>query len=223
MKQRSSHNWKTKSGTWDSLNIHFLNFEGDYPFLSSIFDINSFNIVTCNNYKKINENTLVSMFVDDYILERFWNNPLKYIKYFSKCKYVMSPDFSLLIGMPIPMQMWNVYRNRLVGHAWQSAGLKVIPTVSWSNMDSFDFCFQGIEYGSTVAISNIGCRNVEQKKYFDDGFYEMVRVINPMKIIFQCNNKFKEQYESENILFIDSFFDLKRKKAKQWAEGVVNQ
>ena len=113
MIQRSSHNWKSKSGTWDSLNTEYVDFEGDYPKLSSIPQLSGFQTVTCNDYKKITAQSLVSMFVDDYIIERFWNHPDAYIERFKKAKYVMTPDFSLLIGMPRPMQEWNVYRNRL--------------------------------------------------------------------------------------------------------------
>ena len=122
MKQRSSDNWKSKSGSWDSLNTELIDFYLDYPILSSILQVNEFQVVMCNNYKAITEESLISTFADDYILERYWNDPNKYIEYFKKAKYVMSPDYSLLIGMPKPMQMWNVYRNRLVGYVWQSAG-----------------------------------------------------------------------------------------------------
>lgn len=214
MKQRSSHNWKTKSGGWDSLNTTLINFSENYPILSSIFIIADYQVVICNNYKGIHENSLVSMFVDDYILERFWNNPTKYIRFFEKSKCVMSPDFSIYVDMPKPMQMWNVYRNRLVGYVWQCAGINVIPTISWGDVNTFDFCFEGIEIGSVVAVSNIGCRNDEHKKYFDSGFVEMQKRIKPKQIVFLCNKKYKKYYQQENIIFIDSFWDLKRKQNK---------
>jgi hypothetical protein len=214
MIQRSSHNWQTRSGVFDALNTRFLTFTEDYPVLSSIFNIDDFEVTMCNNYKKIGQNSLVSSFLDDYILERYWNDPIRYLSVFKGAKYVLSPDFSLLIGMPIPMQQWNVYRNRLVGYVWQSEGIKVIPTVSWSDYKSFDFCFNGIDKGSVVAISNTGCRNDEQKKYFDDGFNELIKKIQPSKIIFQCNKKYRHFYNEENIIIIESFWDNKRKQLK---------
>ena len=168
----------------------------------------------CNNYKAITEQSLISTFIDDYILERFWNNPKKYIDYFKKAKYIMSPDYSLLLGMPKPMQMWNVYRNRLVGYVWQSAGLNVIPTISWSDKNSFEYCFNGVGVGSVVAVSNIGCRNEEYKCYFDAGFNEMINRIKPSQILFQCNKKYKEYYKDGRIIFVDSFWDSKRKQLK---------
>ena len=209
MKQRSSHNWNTKSGTWDSLNAELIDFGLDYPLLSSIFQVND-----CNNYKSITERSLVSTFVDDYILERFWNNPKKYVDYFKNAKYVMSPDYSLLLGMPKPMQMWNVYRNRLVGYVWQNAGINVIPTISWSDKDSFEYCFDGVDVGSVVAVSNIGCREEEHKHFFDAGFKEMINIIKPSQILFQCNKKYKEYYKDKSVIFVHSFWDNKRSQLK---------
>ena len=215
MKQRSSHNWKTKSGGWDVLNTQLIDFYEDYPILSSLLEDIDFQIVAnCNDYKKINNNTLVSSFLDDYILERYWNNPLKYVELFKKAKYVMSPDYSLFLGMPKPMQMWNIYRNRLIGYIWQKNAIKVIPTISWSDENSFDFCFNGVDVGSVVAVSNVGCRSEEQKYYFDFGFKEMIKRIKPHKIIFQCNKKYKENYRNNDIIFIDSFWESKRKLIK---------
>lgn len=214
MKQRSSDNWKTKSGGWDILNTELIDFYLDYPILSSMLQPNDYQVVMCNNYKAITEKSLISTFVDDYILERYWNDPKKYIEYFKKAKYVMSPDYSLLLGMPKPMQMWNVYRNRLVGYVWQSAGLNVIPTISWSDKSSFEYCFEGVKFGSVVAVSNIGCRNDENKHYFDTGFIELQNRIEPTKILFQCNKKYKEYYKDKNIIFVDSFWDNKRKQLK---------
>ena len=74
MKQRSSNNWETKSGSWDSLNTELIDFYLDYPILSSIFQVNEFQLVMCNNYKAITEQSLISTFIDDYILERYCNN-----------------------------------------------------------------------------------------------------------------------------------------------------
>jgi len=214
MKQRSSDNWETKPGGWDSLNTELIDFHLDFPVLSSILQVCSFQLVVCNNYKAISEQSLISTFVDDYILERYWNNPKKYIEYFKKAKYVMSPDYSLLLGMPKPMQMWNIYRNRLVGYVWQSAGLNVIPTISWSDKSSFEYCFEGVGHGSVVAISNIGCRNEENKYYFDAGFDELKKRINPAQILFQCNKKYKQQYTDGRIVFVDSYWENNRKQFK---------
>lgn len=100
MQTRSSKNWNFKSGTWDSLNTELINFEEDYPTLSSMPLTVGFEVTMCNDYKSFAPNKLVSMFIDDYVLERFWNKPLNYIERFKGCLATMTPDFSMLIGMP---------------------------------------------------------------------------------------------------------------------------
>ena len=214
MRQRSSNNWKFKSGSWDALNTDLISFDEDYPSLGSFSEVQDFDVSICNDYKSITERSLISTFVDDYILERYWNNPNKYIGYYRQAKYILSPDFSILVDMPKPMQMWNVYRNRFVGYIWQSAGLNVIPTISWGCEKSFDFCFEGVKEGSIVAVSNIGCITQGSKEYFDAGFEKMKEVIKPKQIIFQCNKKYKEHYKNEMIIFVDSYWDKKRKQLK---------
>ncbi len=37
-----------------------------------------------------------------------------------------------------------------MGAYFQHYGITIIPTVSWSTKDSFDFCFDGIPKGATV-------------------------------------------------------------------------
>lgn len=72
---------------------------------------------------------------------------------------------------------------------WQSLGLKVIPTISWSDERSFDFCFEGIEIGNVVAVSTHGNRKAEEE--FMLGYNKMLQIIKPSAII--CYGKpFKE-------------------------------
>lgn len=98
------------------------------------------------------------------------------------------------------MQIWNVYRNRLLGQFWQSEGLNVIPTISWSDESSFDFCFDGIAKNSVVAISTVGSfKNEESKKMFYNGFKEMVKRLEPNKILVYGENKI--DYNKEKIIY----------------------
>lgn len=73
-----------------------------------------------------------------------------------------------------------------------------------------DFCPIVIAKGRIKS----GCRNEEHKYFFDAGFNEMIQRIKPKKILFQCNKKYKENYKDERIIFVDSFWDNKRKQLK---------
>lgn len=217
---RSKNNWKSMPGGWDALHLEKLYFYGDYPILNCIKMPNIKRISNIHDSNSITENCLISTFVNDYLLERFWSNPWRYIDKFCLSSGIMSPDYSLLVDMPKPLQMFNVYKNRYVGFEWQRAGLNVIPTISWSDKKSFEFCFEGIEKGSIVAVSNIGCLTEKQKDFFDAGYYEMINKIQPKNIIFMANKKYMHYYEANNVVFIDSHFEKKR---KQWAVEAVNQ
>lgn len=123
-------------------------------------------------------------FLDDYRFERVWNNPLRYIDLLRQFEGVFSPDFSLYRDWPLAIQIWNTYRNRWCGVFWQMHGIKVIPTISWSDNRSYEFCFLGVEKGSTVAISTVGVmKNKESLKFFRKGYDEMIRRIQPEQII----------------------------------------
>lgn len=63
--------------------------------------------------------------------------------------------------------------------------MRIIPTISWSTPDSFEWCFDGEPEGSTVAVSSVGCMNSKEKKtLFLAGYEEMVRRLQPEMIIF---------------------------------------
>ena len=47
-------------------------------------------------------------------------------------------------------------------------GLKVVPTMTWSDSRSYTFCYDGVEKGSVVAIGMIGCKR--SKKEFLRGY-----------------------------------------------------
>lgn len=102
------------------------------------------------------------------------------------------------------MQIYNVFRNRWCGAYWASKGIRVIPSVNWGDESTFDFCFQGIEKGSTVAVSTYMASESEhhkaQKEWFMAGYNEMLRQIEPERIICY-NTPFPEM--SGNIVYVD--------------------
>ena len=117
-------------------------------------DLIGFNYAKTNN----NKNCGIHFYLDDYQFERLWNNPAEYIDILKEYECILSPDFSLYMDMPTSMKIWNIYRSRLIGQFYQRQGIKVIPTISWAEIESFDYRFQGIPKGSIVSISTIGVK-----------------------------------------------------------------
>lgn len=138
------------------------------------------------NYAKSckERNCGVHFYVDDYQFERVWNCPERYVELLWEYDCVLSPDFSLYLDMPMPMKIWNIYRSRQIGAFFQSRGIKVIPTISWAEPETFEFCFQGIPKGSIVSVSTIG---VKEKKtaldIWNAGMREMIKRIEPCAIV----------------------------------------
>ena len=170
----------------------FLNLERFYPNFYGKYDfpmikkqkIEEFEILGFNYAKTGKEkNKFLHFFLDDYQFERVWNCLNKNAEIISRYAGAFSPDFSLYSDFPLSLQIYNTYRNRFCGAYWQDLGINVIPTVSWSDKRSFDFCFEGIEHKSSVAISNVGAfNNLKTKKMFLDGYEEMIKIIEPEKI-----------------------------------------
>ena len=147
---------------------------------------------------------MVHFFLYDYRFERVWKNPDSDIEKLSRYRAVLSPDFSMYLEMAPVMQLYNVFRNRWCGAYWASKGIRVIPTVNWGDESTFDFCFEGIEKGSVVAVSTYMAsehdNRCDQKEWFMAGYNEMLRRIEPEKIICY-NTPFPEM--QGNIVYVD--------------------
>ena len=147
---------------------------------------------------------MVHFFLYDYRFERVWKHPDNDVEKLSRYRAVLSPDFSMYLEMAPVMQIYNVFRNRWCGAYWASKGIRVIPAVNWGDESTFDFCFEGIEKGSVVAVSTYMATEhdncCDQKEWFIAGYDEMLRRIEPEKIICY-NTPFPEM--QGNIIYVD--------------------
>lgn len=141
-------------------------------------------IASCETRKNdsiANRKKGIHHFVDDYRFFVTYNKPGNCIEKYKQYAFALTPDFSLYLDMPLWMQLQNVAKNRWVGTYWQSRGIIAIPTISWSSSKSFNFCFEGVEKNSIVAISTIGCYS--SRTNFLKGYDAMLEHINPEAII----------------------------------------
>lgn len=173
-------------------------------------DFTDLRLIGFDKTKLENDNHLdrmVYFFLYDYKFERVWKNPDTDLEKLKRYKAVLTPDFSMYIEMNPTLQLYNTFRNRWCGAYYASKGIRVIPTVSWGSENTFDFCFDGIEKGSTVAVSTYMVtehnHHKDQKEFSLKGYNEMLKRIEPEKII--CYNEpFPEM--QEDIIFVD--YDL---------------
>lgn len=139
--------------------------------------------------RKIEMVKFAIFFIDDYQFQRLWTNIDAYIPMLQEFDYVLTPDFSLYLDYPKAVQIYNHYRKHWIGAYMQMLGIKVIPTIAWSDEESFDWCFDGEPEGGTVAVSSVGCmKNKDSKKLFIDGYKEMISRLHPETIIFTAES-----------------------------------
>ena len=170
---------------------------------------------TCEKQQKTDFG--VHFFLDDYQFNRLWNRPDKYIPLLSKFKYVLSPDFSMYTDYPKAMQMWKHYQKHWLGAYMELFGIKVIPTVGWSDKESFKWCFDGDPKNSIVAVSSIGTqKDKESKQLFLEGYNKMLEVLKPIKILFWGN--IPNEIDKSNVIhmgyIMDEKFKLMRENSK---------
>ena len=135
-----------------------------------------------------NRNGTAHFFLDDYRFERCWKNADSQLAVLKQYDGVLSPDFSMYTNYPEAFQIWQVYRNRWCARYWQENGIKVIPTVSWSDELSYKYAFLGIPKHSVVAIGTVGILNDKNATtLFMQGFEEMLKQLEPKEILIYGN------------------------------------
>ncbi|MCF0150981.1 MAG: DUF4417 domain-containing protein [Firmicutes bacterium] len=151
-----------------------------------------------SNDNEINKKKGVHFFIDDYRFEGIYRNPERSLSRLSQYRFLLTPDYSTYSDMNYWRQLESVAHSRWVGAYWQDEGQRVVPTISWSTPESYEFCFDGVEKHSIVAIGMIGCKR--SKREFLSGYTEMLNRIEPSSII--CfGAPFKEM--QGNLLVVD--------------------
>ncbi len=147
-------------------------------------DVEKIDFLSYLNAKKDdteNKNKTIHFFTYDWKFEKVYDRADEEIEKLRQYYCLLSPDFSMFTNMPLALQIESVFKNRWCGAYWQSKGLKVIPTVSWGDKRTFDFCFDGIEEGSIVAVSTYYRENCEAD--FMLGYNEMIKRIKPSIVL----------------------------------------
>ncbi len=188
---RTSDNWQKLPGGFDTVNARqFFPAANSYALpdlkLESGLSIPTWLVPYKSRIRNKEESAKGALhgYLDDYRLESLWSHPTRALPYLAQFGAVLTPDFSLYRDHPYPIWLWNTYRNRWLGAFWQSQGIRVIPSVSWSCEASYRFCFLGISQKSMVSISTIGIgRDKVALKLFSEGFRVMLEQLRPTTIL----------------------------------------
>ena len=146
----------------------------------------------------------VHFYIDDQKFDGprngIWVKPLDVLEIVRHFSGVISPDFSTNADFPDPLKRYNTYRMRAFGRWLAINGIAVINNVRWGTAETWDYCFDGIPYGSMVAIGTVasGIRKLENRPAFESGLFEMVFLLSPHTIIvygsanYDCFRKLEE-------------------------------
>lgn len=175
--------------TDSAYNLELVNrfaYEGEYPPLQAV-DAKPAEFMGFNYAKSTaasdKHGKACHFFIDDYQFERLWTSPARYVDILRDFECVLTPDFSLYLDMPRPMMQWNRYRSQALGFYWQCQGLSVVPTLTWGDEDTFDFTFEGMPEGGTVAVSTVGVKkDKEAQKFWCAGMSEALRRTKPARV-----------------------------------------
>lgn len=160
---------------------------------------------------KTPENTGVHFFIDDYQFTRLWTQPDAYLDLLRKFRCVCTPDFSMYTDFPKAIQIYNHYRKHWLGAYWQMHGITVIPTISWGDESSLEWCFDGEPEGGVIAVSSVGTQlNKRAAELFQLGYAEMLKHLEPSAILFY--GTVPEDCKSDKIIPLTSFQDSLKKR-----------
>lgn len=171
---------------WAKLDLKTVG-EWDIPTFEGVKDLPQISRWLNFREKKTDEpeSTGIHFFIDDYRFENAWNQPERHIETLRQFASVLSPDFSMYTDMPHALQLYNHYRKQWLSAYWQQMGINIIPTISWSDPQSFEFCFEGVPRQSIVAVSSVGCMKIrEAREAFSRGYEEMMRRLDPCAVLY---------------------------------------
>ena len=153
--------------------------------------------------KKFFFNAFVCWYIDDYKFDGpggIWNNysfVLRVLRHFAGA---ITPDFSTYQDFPEPLKGWNTLRMRMYGYWLGKNGISVINNCRWGTKETWRYCWDGIPKNSMVCIGTVGGspRKLADRMRFEEGLFELVRVLNPHTILVYGSANYPCFYKLRN-------------------------
>ena len=132
------------------------------------------------------EDKVLHFFTHDYVFEKVWKLPDRYIEVFGRFRAIIAPDFSLYVDYPKAAQIWSHFKKHWLGAYYSQSGITVIPCIRWLEGDpgGFDWCLDGEPLHSTICVSTLGgIKGQWRKDDFLQSLQRAVDVLVPSRII----------------------------------------
>ncbi len=148
-------------------------------------------------YSKNDTECIVHFYEDDRRFIRLFHNPSKYLGFLKKCAAVIGPDLSQFAYMDETSRYFHAWHNRAMSAWLQRMGVNMIPNVTWSRRDSFEYSYDGMPKQSIIAVNCTGICSHDVSKYmWREGYKNVVLPLEPL-IIIRYGDKMPG--EKENI------------------------
>lgn len=151
--------------------LHFVGGDIEYtdhgiPIIDeSLLDVEDKEIIPVIHKKLDYKKYIGHFYIDDFQFERFWVSPQRYINYLQQFYAVFGIDFSTYTNMPLPVLMYNLYRNALLTLIWQRNKVNVIPNITWPIGRYDDMYVEPYIKSKNIVISNIGLNSIEKHQF----------------------------------------------------------
>lgn len=152
-----------------------------------------------------------------------YDNPDEWIEVLRQYYAVLTPEFCMWRDLPRGKQVLSAYKERWCGAYWQSKGIRVIPSVLWTDDASLEYCLAGIPEGSVISLcGGINLDDVDEMRRYN----KMLEVLKPSAVL--CRHRFqnmagnvivcKSGYNAEDKKHIEDLYNAVGCKACQWYE-----
>lgn len=159
------------------------------------------------------EGKIVHFFTDDWMFDRIWKNPDRYVVNLGRFRAIVAPDFSLYADFPKALQVYNHFRKHWVGAYLTAMGMTVIPCIRWIEGDnsSFGWCLDGEPRESTICMSTHGClKSRERREHYVAGWETVVRKLRPSRIILYGERVPGMDFEGDLIQVRSEILQMRR-------------
>lgn len=116
--------------------------------------------------------------------EAIWKRPYFYLQKYKEIGWMVSPDLSILVDMPIDMQMFNCQRNKIISAVYQMNGVQIIPAPSWGNVKYIARFLARWPRNSLIAINSTGIANDQRSVHcWLEGYHATLDILQPTHIL----------------------------------------
>ena len=135
---------------------------------------------------------VLAFYCDDKRFEKVWLDAVKQTHKLKEQGWgaVITPDFSLWRGLPLIVNLWNIYKSMWCGRYWQELGIPVIPSLNWSDETTYEIAFAGIPRKAPVVSCQ--CQTTRGKRgkyYFIKGLSAAILAVEPQSVVIYGGDK----------------------------------